>query len=872
MADQSLGPELHAVPAVELDLPLLRQQLAELGKEVQAAQARVLATVEARHAEFLAASCQVDSLRDAVVGLQTDLRETAHCLRGDSSDYGGMPRSDNADNASGIKLAIFPRRLHQASEEHHALRDEVAALDDSVIVLSTVLEVRQDLDRLEAFTASSQFVEAAELTLKVASALEKISAPDETSEPGILRDAKVLLYRRRTSLVSCLESTLRQLVCIRQGRTEAPQKSSQEAVLLAQVWAGLDQLGLQGRQLEKLSREAQQALLQPLLDAGRQLEPGLRLQPQISSAETGRELWTWAEARVGLGEKRSSKPPVAVVLDALESFCTFACEHWLAGSRKVHAQLGCRVYPWMTRHLLRHFDAYSCDRGETLEQFERKLCSYGFVKVTEKTLSHHVYEYRRALSEDRRVSTLAEVRAWLLTAGEELVSVSDASLPQRLPQDLDKTEGLLQLPKMSVSTVADKLVKRLLALVEESAARIGEGRSEAASDLNKLVRELCSLFCVLRPYSQKCQLKADARSCGLFLTDCLYLAHALLLAPYNHGARLPVEHRQLLLFVDLVPQLRRVGERQFLALLRRQKERMILALQPCNLGRDASEQGTFVASDAALGAAVQQLKTCCTGLAVALPKQMLQETVALLVGCFCQELLRKLLAQVPQTPQPEAPAAEALERLTGSAPGEAFERLAGGGGGGGMSSLWSAFGGHGHHSAEAPSLGASALDRLTGEAQESQEVAGRLSSEDLSSAAALLTSAQALSRQILEAAELVPTSSARPGLQADMPVQVPSWEALILAADLLGSDFSRFLEKRQQILKAFQREETLRLMQLSWYDDALSPEDAAAGKMRLAFVQGPAAALACSYAPGQGWNAKVPGEPFRISALQDNSQ
>ena len=64
------------------------------------------------------------------------------------------------------------------------------------------------------------------------------------------------------------------------------------------------------------------------------------------------------------------------------------------------------------------------------------------------------------------------------------------------------------------------------------------------------------------------------------------------------------------------------------------------------------------------------------------------------------------------------------------------------------------------------------------------------------------------------------------GFESSSVSSVPGWAALEVSADLLGSDFSRFLEKRRGLMKSLSREESIRLMQLSWQDEHLTPEDA----------------------------------------------
>eukprot|EP00931_Biecheleriopsis_adriatica_P042463 TRINITY_DN24200_c0_g1_i1.p1 TRINITY_DN24200_c0_g1~~TRINITY_DN24200_c0_g1_i1.p1 ORF type:complete len:875 (-),score=231.35 TRINITY_DN24200_c0_g1_i1:18-2642(-) len=842
---------LQASKDQELDLPFLRRSLAQLGREVEEAQARVLATVEARHAEFLAASGQVSDLRSAITGLRSDLRQATLLLQ--DKDPASCRPSDEADSAA---VALVHRRVEASAAEHVELKGDLAALDTSVEVLAVVLEVQHRFEELDVLIGAGRFGEAAELTLDIAKALEKISAPAGAAEPGILRTAKAQYYQRRAILSSRLEDALSQLIVLGDGRALARQSallggddsgrgatSPVATVTLPQVWGALRILGLLGRRLEQFTDEAQRCLLRPLLDAARCLVPGRRL---VASIDAGTSAWSWSEVQDGAQNvqkeaQSSTKPPVSNVLEALESLFLYAQASWAGGMDEVYAMLGFRLYPWAARCLLRHFDTCGLDGGEALEGFELKLMSKGFITAAEKTLSRHVHEHRNALSEQHRAAALAEARAWLLevsTAEASLVRVSDATLPGsitqlleasgakggslQLPQAIDSKlrdalesdDALLRLPEMHVSGTAEKFVRRLWTLMDDLAAAVEESHVEAARDLNKLVRELCTLFSILRPFSQKSQLKTDAQCCAIFLADCLYLVHILILLPYSYHPRLPGEHRQLAFFMDLVPQLRRLGESHFLSMLRHQKEQLLLVLRPCNLSSGAAKDGSFVAAEAALGSASQQLKAACRGLAVALPAQLLRETVMLLLGAFCEELLGKLLGAVEPSAMaaaaPPAPA-EALAALTGEkAP--AIDLAAGVG-----RFLGSALAGM---QGAASAVG----NEVTGESGE-QATSCVLSAEDLACIAALLTSAQAMVRQILLAADLLIQSGPRARAEQLLD-EVPGWSALAVAADLLGSDFSRFLERRKQLLEALRKEQAIRLIQLSWHDEALSPEEA----------------------------------------------
>lgn len=268
--------------------------------------------------------------------------------------------------------------------------------------------------------------------------------------------------------------------------------------------------------------------------------------------------------------------------------------------------------------------------------------------------------------------------------------------------------------------------------MDEAVASVEQGKGEAASDLNRLVRELCALFAVLRPFAQQAQIAASPRSCGCLLTDCLYLVHVLLVLPYSYASRLPCGLQHLVLFVDLVPQLRRLGETHFIEMLRTQQEKLGAIFKRCDFRHN------FISADTALAEAIQLTKFGVEGLREVLPAQLAQESAALMVGMLCKELLAKLFQLQQADP------------------------------------------------------------------------------EDVHNISTLLTSALLMARPILASA----------GASADPANTVHGWRALEVTADLLGSDFSRFLQHRAALLEALSQDELVRLLTLSLRDGDLSPQEA----------------------------------------------
>jgi hypothetical protein len=217
--------------------------------------------------------------------------------------------------------------------------------------------------------------------------------------------------------------------------------------------------------------------------------------------------------------------------------------------------------------------------------------------------------------------------------------------------------------------------------------------------------------------------------------------------PYTYRKQLPSSKQNLSMFIDLVPQLRRLGENHFLAMLRHMQEQIVVALGPCNFAIGVAQDRVYIAAEAALGAAVQRVKLAAQGMASALPQQLLHETAGLLLGVVCQDLRGKLFNLQHATP------------------------------------------------------------------------------DEVGNLCALLAAALNGGRQALAAVGVEP-----PPEDAEQPprgsIKIPGWDALAIAADLLGSGFSRFMEKRPLLLTALRKEEVLKLMHLSWRDEFLPPEDA----------------------------------------------
>eukprot|EP00928_Gymnodinium_smaydae_P021400 TRINITY_DN18347_c0_g1_i1.p1 TRINITY_DN18347_c0_g1~~TRINITY_DN18347_c0_g1_i1.p1 ORF type:complete len:803 (+),score=124.79 TRINITY_DN18347_c0_g1_i1:71-2479(+) len=753
---------------VEVDLPLLRQRLDALGRQVIDAQARVGAKVEAKHAEFVAAAGQIQGLRDTVARVRGDANALAAVVR------------DGCDSSGGTSVAS----LRMAAEEHVKLVDELSAIEVASTVLAAVLAARQRLAAVDQSLVTGRYEDAVVAALEVARRLQDVSAPTSMGEPAIVRAVKAQYYQRRAQLATGLEDALGRLVRLGDRCTIAVQAVAASGkgahggavpATLRQVWTALDALGLRADRLERLADDATRAVLRPLLEAGRRVPAGHQLRADIVESPDGERTWRWysesnhpSQANGGKGtSEQHQKPGVSIVLPAVESFLIFIGEAWTGDLPEVRLVLGRRLFSQAARAMLQYFDACGLDGGEALERFEGTLRAKGLISPKETILTTHVYEHRRAMGQQRLASALTEARAVILEldagGGADLVAVSDAeqraSATRELQQQrhqvhssssvgadaigtalrgaLANCDGFLQLPSMHVSAAAAELAKRLRSIVAEAALAEQNGQAEAVLDLVRIAREIITLFIVLRPYAQRVQLRGSPRCGATFLADCLYLAHVLTLACCSCNQNLPNDRRHVAALLDLVPQLRRIGEYHFLALLRHQQEQIVAALRPLDPDAGPMHDHRFVAAEAALGAAAQQTKLAAQGLAASLPKQLLREITGVLLGFFCQSILACVLR--PRSMEPE----------------------------------------------------------------------------EICLYSRLLSQALNLGRQVFTTVDLDIDSVA-------MASVVPYWHALEVVTDLMGSDLPRFLGKCTEVSTALSRDETIRLMQLSRIED---PED-----------------------------------------------
>merc|ERR1719420_1051738 len=160
------------------------------------------------------------------------------------------------------------------------------------------------------------------------------------------------------------------------------------------------------------------------------------------------------------------------------------------------------------------------------------------------------------------------------------------------------------------------------------------------------IHELMSLFLVLRPNVHSARLRSDAAFCSVFLNDCLYLAHVLVVLPQAKHAHPATTMGH---FLDLVCALRRLGDAQLAELVRTHQATLSSLVARCPL---ENVEANYDNADAAVGevlVAAGQFFACCTEL----PRQVFKEVFVALVQHLGKDLLARLLQAGRENPSAE---------------------------------------------------------------------------------------------------------------------------------------------------------------------------------------------------------------------------
>ncbi|KAF8819901.1 hypothetical protein IE077_003824, partial [Cardiosporidium cionae] len=327
---------------------------------------------------------------------------------------------------------------------------------------------------------------------------------------------------------------------------------------------------------------------------------------------------------------------------------------------------------------------------------------------------------------------------------------------------LEESDSFMRLPRCSVSRHTHKLVQTLLGLLDEAVDASNKNQLHSSQQLFLLVRELASLFIMIRPSSSKVQLLADPQMCAIFFSDCTYLAYHLMTTPFTHGSKLRKSLSQYCFFLDLIIALRKLQETFFMHMMGIQRQRILSSFHAIGDLRNLSSDDEYFRSEAAMSGAMSLLGSILSCWRSILPFHVCAESFALLVNIFLKSLVNKVLT-VGDLSSADV---NALVLLLSST---AFQ----------LESLLSS-----------PMA-----------IQDYKEKQTRVAS-----------SAQA-SALVDKSSESLPVETEL----FDIKTSISYWESFELMRNLLSSDFSVLMQQRERFSKAFNADDLRRLLSLNPY-------------------------------------------------------
>jgi len=231
--------------------------------------------------------------------------------------------------------------------------------------------------------------------------------------------------------------------------------------------------------------------------------------------------------------------------------------------------------------------------SEITATFEEVLVDMGLVEEATQ-LSTFVDEQGSVqATSNRREQILQEARDILCNDNHNTVQVRhDTERGGLFPEDEESDaigdpglkESLFRLPTCHISIPTQSLVDMAYRTLDD----MSELKSNDAITTFYGVRDIFDLFRAVVPLKNKDSLSEVPGMSAIFHNDCFYIAHHLLTLGHQFRHGLPEDFQMAATFVDMVPVFQEMGEQCFLAMLRKQRQRLLESIASAE-GFDATD-------------------------------------------------------------------------------------------------------------------------------------------------------------------------------------------------------------------------------------------------------------------------------------------
>ncbi|XP_035224174.1 centromere/kinetochore protein zw10 homolog isoform X1 [Stegodyphus dumicola] len=229
-----------------------------------------------------------------------------------------------------------------------------------------------------------------------------------------------------------------------------------------------------------------------------------------------------------------------------------------------------------------------------------------------------------------------------MTIGEESAAVlenensHDLNEIARTKSGLSKTTFLF--PKCQIS-VSVKELQNLLYEVKNEAKIIGSVHSVR---LYYVARNICELYCCVVPTFHKDEIENIPLQTAIFHNNCMYLAHCL--CTLGNHYKCDLTPNIPMTFIDLVPEIRKLGTEAFLFQMRHQRQQLLQLL------KEQKDYQSIMVDDGLVNKAEKAIRQCLCQLQLlkkvwsdVLPVEVYFKAIGTLLNTCLEEIIANIL-------------------------------------------------------------------------------------------------------------------------------------------------------------------------------------------------------------------------------------
>nr|XP_042901522.1 centromere/kinetochore protein zw10 homolog [Parasteatoda tepidariorum] len=275
------------------------------------------------------------------------------------------------------------------------------------------------------------------------------------------------------------------------------------------------------------------------------------------------------------------------------------------------------------------------------ENFCNFLLQLGFLLKADNKLIAFIYDVDILPVNKIAQDFLSRSRSCMKKNLHQTITVGVPESPKiRDVDDMTGTkDGLSQFtfsfPQCKISESMKELVM-LLYEVKDEAKNID---SIYTPKLYYTSRGICELYCSVVPICHKEEIANIPQQTAIFHNNCMYLAHnlSLLGSLYENDLQQNIQ----LTYIDIIPEIRKLGAEAFLTQMRQQKQQLLQLLQEQACGSMLIDDGAVMKAEKAIRQCLYQLQLLKKVWSDVLPVEVYFKAIGTLLNtCFEEMIIR----------------------------------------------------------------------------------------------------------------------------------------------------------------------------------------------------------------------------------------